>query len=121
MLSATIRECFKTDVLLGTIRDPLVPNTNCIEKDISEDSSGSGMACLCTTDFCNNFPPSDDQTSNNKIKIVGIVNPESAAKDNAVEKIEYQEPEGKTTIKSREQSSIMINNSEGGTGRLVDS
>lgn len=60
---ATVRECFKIDVLLGTISDPLKPQEKCVEKDISEDGSGSGMACLCTTDLCNHSPASQDIAS----------------------------------------------------------
>ena len=51
--TATLRECFPTRVLLGTIRDPLVPLPDCSQRDITDDSSGSIFACLCNTDFCN--------------------------------------------------------------------
>ena len=53
LISATVRECFKTDILLGTINNPLQPSATCVEQDISEDGSGSGFACLCTSDLCN--------------------------------------------------------------------
>ena len=72
LVSATVRECFKKDVLLGTITNPLKPTEDCIEKDISEDGSGSGMACLCTTDLCNFLPadaslaPKPDEKFENK-------------------------------------------------------
>ena len=45
--TATLRECFPTRVLLGTIRDPLVPLPDCSQKDITDDSSGSD----CSTRF----------------------------------------------------------------------
>ena len=51
--TATLRECFPTRVLLGTIRDPLVPYPECSQRDITDDGSGSIFACLCKTDFCN--------------------------------------------------------------------
>ena len=56
--SATLRECFPTRVLLGSITDPLVPFNTCQQRDITDDSSGSIYACLCNTDFCND----DDST-----------------------------------------------------------
>ena len=49
------RECFSRDVVLGRLEDPLSPAPLCQPKDISEDGSGSGFACLCTTDLCNNL------------------------------------------------------------------
>ena len=51
--TATLRECFPTRVLLGTIRDPLAPLPDCSQRDITDDGSGSIFACLCNTDFCN--------------------------------------------------------------------
>jgi len=60
--TATLRECFPTRVLLGTIRDPLVPLPDCSQKDITDDSSGAIFACLCNTDFCNDA----DQVINKK-------------------------------------------------------
>ena len=97
LVSATVRECFKKDVLLGTINNPLKPTENCIEKDISEDGSGSGLACLCTTDLCNFLPedasiaPKPDEKFENK-------------------KLEVK----KTQVKSPQQPSIRIKDSEQG-------
>ena len=54
--TATLRECFPTRVLLGTIRDPLAALPDCSQRDITDDGTGSIFACLCNTDFCN-----DDQ------------------------------------------------------------
>ena len=51
--TATLRECFPTRVLLGTIRDPLAALPDCSQRDITDDGSGSISACLCNTDFCN--------------------------------------------------------------------
>ena len=53
IIPATLRECFPTRVLLGSISDPLVPLPDCGQKDITDDRSGSIFACLCDTDFCN--------------------------------------------------------------------
>jgi len=55
---ATLRECFPTRVLLGSITDPLTPSRTCSQRDITDDRSGSIYACLCNTDFCN-----DDENS----------------------------------------------------------
>ena len=52
--TATLRECFPTRVLLGSIRDPLTPENFCAVRDITDDGSGSIKACLCSTDYCNN-------------------------------------------------------------------
>ena len=52
-ISATLRECFPTRVLLGTINNPLTPSDYCFERDITDDGSGSIKACLCSTDYCN--------------------------------------------------------------------
>ena len=54
-VKAGSRECFSKDVVLGRLEDPLSPAPHCEPKDISEDGSGSGFACLCTTDLCNNL------------------------------------------------------------------
>lgn len=51
--TATLRECFPTRVLLGSISDPLVALPDCSQKDITDDRSGSIFACLCHSDFCN--------------------------------------------------------------------
>jgi len=51
--TATLRECFPTRVLLGTINNPLTPSEHCFERDITDDGSGSIKACLCSTDYCN--------------------------------------------------------------------
>jgi len=55
---ATLRECFPTRVLLGSISDPLVPKSSCSPRDITDDLNGSIFACLCNNDFCN-----DDEES----------------------------------------------------------
>ena len=59
-ITATIRECFDTDVLLGTIHAPLTPAPSCVPRDISGAGAGAGAgagrACLCTTDLCNHSP-----------------------------------------------------------------
>jgi hypothetical protein len=52
-VAATLRECFPTRVLLGSIDDPLVTLPDCSQRDITDDGSGSIFACLCNTDFCN--------------------------------------------------------------------
>ena len=52
-ISATLRECFPTRVLLGTINNPLTSSDQCYERDITDDGSGSIKACLCSTDYCN--------------------------------------------------------------------
>ena len=59
---ATLRECFPTRVLLGTITNPLTPSDQCFERDITDDGSGSIKACLCNTDYCN-----DDVSFENEI------------------------------------------------------
>ena len=51
----TARECFSREVVLGRLEDPLIPSPHCQPRDISEDGSGSGFACLCTTNLCNNL------------------------------------------------------------------
>ena len=63
--SATLRECFPTRVLLGTITNPLTPEDHCAERDITDDGSGSIKACLCSTDYCNDAP--DDVYLENEI------------------------------------------------------
>jgi len=55
--TATLRECFPTRVLLGSIRDPLTPATSCQQRDITDDRSGSIFACLCSSDLCNEIEP----------------------------------------------------------------
>ena len=55
--TATLRECFPTRVLLGSISSPLVPGPACAQRDITDDGSATIFACLCNEDFCN-----DDQT-----------------------------------------------------------
>jgi len=63
--TATLRECFPTSVLLGTLNNPLTPSDQCFERDITDDGSGSIKACLCNTDYCND---SDDEVySENEI------------------------------------------------------
>ena len=49
----SLRECFSTSVLLGSITSPLVPEPECNIRDITEDGGGSILACLCETDNCN--------------------------------------------------------------------
>ena len=51
--TATLRECFPTRVLLGSIRNPLRSAGYCEVRDITDDGSGSIRACLCDTDYCN--------------------------------------------------------------------
>ena len=48
-----LRECFSTQVLLGSITSPLLPEPGCNVRDITEDGGGSIRACLCETDNCN--------------------------------------------------------------------
>ena len=60
---STIRECFSTEVVLGRLEDPLTPTDLCQEKDISEDGSGAGRACLCTHDLCNGRQTEPVETS----------------------------------------------------------
>ena len=49
----SLRECFSTQVLLGSITSPLLPEPGCNVRDITEDGGGSIRACLCETDNCN--------------------------------------------------------------------
>ena len=49
----TVRSCFKTEILLGTLSNPLKPGKSCNARDITEDGSGTTTACLCTTNLCN--------------------------------------------------------------------
>ena len=51
--TATLRECFPTSVLLGSIQNPLLASEDCVQRDITDDGSGTILACLCTRDFCN--------------------------------------------------------------------
>ena len=44
--------------MLGSLSSPLKPLPDCRPRDLTEDQSGSVVACLCSTDFCN-----DDQAS----------------------------------------------------------
>ena len=44
--------------MLGSLSSPLKPLPDCRARDLTEDQSGWVMACLCSTDFCN-----DDQAS----------------------------------------------------------
>ena len=62
-ITATLRECFPTRVLLGSINDPLVPLPDCSQRDITDDGSGAIFACLCNTDFCNDDDNILGQTS----------------------------------------------------------
>ena len=48
-----LRECFSTQVLLGSITSPLLPEPGCNVRDITEDGGGAIRACLCQTDNCN--------------------------------------------------------------------
>ena len=54
--TATLRECFPTRVLLGSIEKPLSASDSCTMRDITDDGSGTIRACLCTSDFCNDLP-----------------------------------------------------------------
>ena len=49
----SLRECFSTQVLLGSITSPLLPEPGCNVRDITEDGGGAIRACLCETDNCN--------------------------------------------------------------------
>ena len=51
--TATLRECFPTRVLLGSIENPLSASGSCSMRDITDDGSGTIRACLCNSDFCN--------------------------------------------------------------------
>ena len=51
--TATLRECFPTRVLLGSIENPLSASSSCAMRDITDDGSGTIRACLCNSDFCN--------------------------------------------------------------------
>ena len=51
--TATLRECFPTSVLLGSIQNPLLASEDCVQRDITDDGSGTILACLCTRDYCN--------------------------------------------------------------------
>ena len=51
--TATLRECFPTSVLLGSIQNPLLASDDCVQRDITDDGSGTILACLCTRDYCN--------------------------------------------------------------------
>ena len=64
-----MRECFPSRVLLGSLSAPLKPLPDCQARDLTEDQSGSVMACLCSTDFCNDDQPSlqQPQLSNREV------------------------------------------------------
>ena len=62
----TVRSCFKTDILLGTLSNPLKPSLSCNMRDITEDRSASTTACLCTTNLCNKGTGGDKQKKINK-------------------------------------------------------
>lgn len=51
--TATLRECFPTSVLLGSILDPLLVSDSCVQRDITDDGSGTILACLCDRNHCN--------------------------------------------------------------------
>jgi len=57
--TASLRECFPTRVLLGSIKNPLTPSYGCQMRDITDDGSGSIKACLCETDYCNDDDSAD--------------------------------------------------------------
>ena len=59
--TATLRECFPTSVLLGSIQDPLVAGRSCRQRDITDDGSGTILACLCSSDYCNDEPGAGGQ------------------------------------------------------------
>ena len=50
MISAEIRECFSTSILLGSLDNPVSPSPSCRPRNVESDSIS---ACLCTTDLCN--------------------------------------------------------------------
>ena len=52
--TATVRECFDTNILLGTLENPLVAKEVCDPQDISEGGQ-KVEACLCLTDYCNSY------------------------------------------------------------------
>ena len=54
---------------MGSIQDPLVPLSDCSQKDITDDGSGSIFACLCNTDFCNDDISSLGDTTTKKVII----------------------------------------------------
>ena len=62
----TVRSCFKTDILLGTLSNPLKPSLSCNTRDITEDRSASTTACLCTTNLCNKGTGGEKQKKVNK-------------------------------------------------------
>ena len=48
-----IRQCFSPSILLGSLDQPLVKNSQCQPQDISENSQSRITACLCDSDLCN--------------------------------------------------------------------
>ena len=60
----SVRECLDTSVLLGPITSPLLPEPGCSVRDVSEDSDGSIVACLCQTDYCNVATPGNVSLTN---------------------------------------------------------
>lgn len=63
--TASLRECFPTSVLLGSLANPLKPSTRCDMRDITDDGSGSIKACLCQTDYCNDIPAEEEEQRHN--------------------------------------------------------
>jgi hypothetical protein len=61
--TATLRECFPTSVLLGSIQDPLLVSSHCSQRDITDDGSGTILACLCNRDHCNDDSRFGDSSS----------------------------------------------------------
>ena len=45
-----IRECFSTNILLGSIQNPINPQNQCVPAPVED---ANIMACVCTDDLCN--------------------------------------------------------------------
>ena len=51
-ITAVIRECFSTSILLGSLDNPVLPSSSCSPEPVESDVI---TACLCTSDMCNDL------------------------------------------------------------------
>ena len=57
IISAVIRECFSTSILLGSLDNPVQARDQCLPELVESDAI---TACICTTDLCNDLASSGD-------------------------------------------------------------
>ena len=57
IISAVIRECFSTSILLGSLDSPVQAKDQCLPELVESDAI---TACICTTDLCNDLASSSD-------------------------------------------------------------